>query len=155
MSHPSPDGSTTDAAARGLPGPADAPALVVISRFRVTGEGSRRTFVTAAEKALSALSAQTGCRAASLGQATDDPDLLMIRSEWVGVGAYRRALSAFDVKVDAVPLLSSAVDEPSAYEIVRHWDGDRLVETSSGLAADAGVVGLGHAAGASIPSVQP
>ena len=32
-------------------------------------------------------------------------------------GAYRRALSAYDVKLDAVPLLSRALDEPSAYEI--------------------------------------
>ena len=34
------------------------------------------------------------------------------------VGAYRRALSSYDVKVGAVPLLSRALDEPSAYEAV-------------------------------------
>ena len=38
---------------------------------------------------------------------------------WEDVGAYRRALSSYDVKVTAVPLLSRAVDEPSAYEVVR------------------------------------
>jgi hypothetical protein len=32
------------------------------------------------------------------------------------VGAYRRALSSYDVRVGAVPLLSRALDEPSAYE---------------------------------------
>ena len=31
------------------------------------------------------------------------------------MGSYRRALSAFEVKMTAVPLLSRAVDEPSAY----------------------------------------
>ena len=39
-------------------------------------------------------------------------------TRWEHVGAYRRALSTHDVKVRAVPLLSSALDEPSAYEVV-------------------------------------
>ncbi len=34
------------------------------------------------------------------------------------MGSYRRALSAYDVKLGAVPLLSRAVDEPSAYEVL-------------------------------------
>ena len=33
-------------------------------------------------------------------------------------GAYRRALSSYDVKLHAVPTLSRALDEPSAYEVV-------------------------------------
>ncbi len=37
---------------------------------------------------------------------------------WEHVGAYRRALSAYDVKLHAVPLLGRALDEPSAYELV-------------------------------------
>ena len=133
--------------------PVDAAPLLVVSRFRVAGEGSRERFLSAAQDALDALSAQAGCLAASLGQATDDPDLLILRTEWVGVGAYRRALSAFDVKVNAIPLLSSAIDEPSAYELVRSWDGSGTVIAASGLAADAGEVGLGHAAAASVASV--
>ena len=40
------------------------------------------------------------------------------RTRWENVGAYRRALSSYDVKLQAVPLLSRAVDEPSAYEVV-------------------------------------
>jgi len=34
----------------------------------------------------------------------------------VNVGSYRRALSPYDVKMAAVPLLSEAIDEPTAYE---------------------------------------
>ena len=37
-------------------------------------------------------------------------------TRWRDVGSYRRALSSYDVKVGAVPLLSRAIDEPSAYE---------------------------------------
>ncbi len=125
--------------------------VIVISRFRVPEE-DRPGFLSAADEALAALTAQTGCLAADLAQATDDPNLLLLRTEWAGIGAYRRALSAFDVKVRAVPLLSTCLDEPSAFESVRHWDGEQVVAHTSGLAADAGAVGLGHAAG---PDVDP
>ncbi len=47
----------------------------------------------------------------------------MLTTTWANVGSYRRALSAYDVKMTAVPLLSRAVDEPSAYETVGD-DGD-------------------------------
>ena len=130
------------------------PSLLVIGRFRVAA-GDREAFHVAATAAIEALSAQPGCRAASLGQSTDDSDLLVIRTEWDGVGAYRRALSAFDVKVRAIPLLSSAIDEPSAYELIHDWTPAGVTISNSGLAADAGAVGLGHAAGPAIASVTP
>jgi hypothetical protein len=37
-------------------------------------------------------------------------------TRWRDVGSYRRALSSYDVKVGAVPILSRAIDEPSAFE---------------------------------------
>jgi hypothetical protein len=42
----------------------------------------------------------------------------VLTTTWEHVGAYRRALSSYDVKLNAVPLLSRALDEPSAYELV-------------------------------------
>ena len=54
----------------------------------------------------------------SLARALDDPTLWVLTTRWDNVGAYRRALSSYDVKLQAVPLLSRAVDEPSAYEVV-------------------------------------
>ena len=128
-------------------------ALVVVSRFRVPPE-QRLTFLGAAETALATLGDQPGCRAVSLGQSTDEADLLLVRSEWDGIGAYRRALSAFDVKVHTVPLLSQALDEPSAFEVVWHRDPTGTTTAVSGLAADAGEVGLGSAAAASVPPVS-
>ena len=40
----------------------------------------------------------------------------VLTTEWVNVGSYRRALSPFEVKMTAVPLLSRCIDEPTAYE---------------------------------------
>lgn len=128
-------------------------ALLVVSRFRVA-ESDRTRFLDDAARALDALAVRPGCRAASLGQSTDEADLLVIRTEWEGVGAYRRALSDFDVKVHAIPLLSSAIDEPSAYELIRHHGTDAVTTAPSGLAADAGSVRLGEASSAIVPAVE-
>jgi hypothetical protein len=40
----------------------------------------------------------------------------VLTTRWHGAGSYRRALSAYDVKLTAVPVLGRALDEPSAYE---------------------------------------
>ena len=69
------------------------------------------------------------------------------------VGAYRRALSSYDVKLQAIPLLSQAFDEPSAFEVLRDGVGPAAVVVASGLAADAGDVSLGSAAAERVPSV--
>jgi hypothetical protein len=53
-----------------------------------------------------------------IGRNLDDPTLWVLTTQWENVGAYRRALSSYDVKLHAVPLLSRAIDEPSAYEVV-------------------------------------
>jgi len=100
------------------------------------------------------LAVQSGCRGIALGQATDDEELLLITSEWDSVGAYRRGLSSFDVKMHSIPLLSRGIDEPSAYELIRTVDADGVRTAASGLAADAGEVGLGAAASPDVPSVS-
>jgi len=127
--------------------------LIVVNRFRVP-VSERAAFLPAAEDALAVLTEQAGCLAGALGQATDDPDLLLLRTEWAGIGAYRHGLSAFDVKVRAVPLLSLSIDEPSAYEVIRFRDGDQIRSATSGLAADAEQVSLGMAAGPDIAPVE-
>lgn len=127
--------------------------VVVVSRFRVE-PGARAAFLANADDALAVLAAQPGCIAATLGQATDDPDLLLVHTQWAGIGAYRRALSSYDVKVRAVPVLALAIDEPSAYESVRVWDGTMIRRAETGLAADAGAVRLGDAAGPDVTSVR-
>lgn len=125
--------------------------LLVVGRYRVAPE-DRAAFHVDAAAALDVLSSQTGFTQGSIAQSTDDADLLLIRTEWSGVGAYRRALSAYDVKVGAVPLLSRAIDEPSAFEVVLHLTPSGSTTHPSGLAQDAGAVALGSAAG---PDVAP
>ena len=62
------------------------------------------------------LAQQRGYAEGNLGRNLDDQTLWVMVTRWQDVGSYRRALSSYDVKVGAVPILSRAVDEPSAYE---------------------------------------
>lgn len=122
--------------------------MLVVTRHRKP-EAQAREFLDAAKRALAALAGQTGYRAGRIGRATDDPALWVIATEWADVGSYRRALSAYQVRVEAVPLLSTACDEPSAFEVFYADDRDDGLppaESGSSRASDAGTVGLGQAA---------
>jgi hypothetical protein len=91
--------------------------VVVVNRFRVS-ETEQRAFRADLGRAHETLAMQQGYVAGRIGRNVDDPELWVLTTEWEGPGAYRRALSAYDVKLTAVPVLSRAVDEPSAYETV-------------------------------------
>ncbi len=88
----------------------------MVNRFRV--EQDEQDFQQAALAALAALAQRPGYVDGQVGRNVDDPTLWLLSTTWANVGSYRRALSAYEVKVSAVPLLSQAIDEPSAYEQV-------------------------------------
>ena len=91
--------------------------MLVVSRFRVPAAAAD-AFRGEMELAHAALAARPGYQRGTIGRNVDDPELWVLSTQWEHVGAYRRALSAYDVKLQAVPLLSRALDEPSAYEVV-------------------------------------
>ncbi len=86
---------------------------MVITRFRV---GQATDLTDRVHAALAVLSARTGFLDAALEQNLDEPDLWVLVTRWENVGSYRRALQGYESKVVVVPLLSEALDEPSAYE---------------------------------------
>lgn len=87
----------------------------MVNRFRVpVADGE--TFRADLEVARAALAARPGYVDGTVGRNLDDPELWVLTTTWEHVGAYRRALSSYDVKLHAVPLLGRALDEPSAYE---------------------------------------
>jgi heme-degrading monooxygenase HmoA len=90
--------------------------VLVLTRYRVADTESA-SFAAKADAALTALSARTGFVDGQVARNVDDPQLWTLTTRWDGVGSYRRALSAYEVKTTAVPLLSRAIDEPTAYEV--------------------------------------
>ena len=96
--------------------------MPVLTRFRLDGstDPAEETGLRAGlEEALAVLSEQRGFLDGHLGRNVDDPGLWVLQTRWEGPGAYRRALSAYDVKVRAWETLGRALDEPTAYEVVQ------------------------------------
>jgi hypothetical protein len=94
--------------------------VLVVNRF--VGVSDSAAFTARAHAALEVLAGRPGYRRGRLARALDEPDHWCLVTEWDSVGAYRRALSAFDVRVHATPLLAEAVPEPSAYEVLATAD---------------------------------
>ena len=82
----------------------------MVNRFR-GGPG----FDARLEPGVGLLSTKPGFREAEVAQNLDEPDLWVLVTRWDNVGSYRRALGGFESKMIVVPLLSEAIDEPSAY----------------------------------------
>jgi hypothetical protein len=87
--------------------------VLVVLRFTVTDDAS---FVAEAHAALGVLAARPGYRTGQLVRAYDDPTVWCLVTEWESVGAYRRALGAYEVKITATRLLGQAWPEASAFE---------------------------------------
>lgn len=118
--------------------------MLVVTRFRVP-PAQATPFRQKAREALGVLAGRPGFVRGNIGRSVDEPTLWIMTTEWKNVGAYRRALSSYEVKLGAVELLSSAIDEPSAFELLTD-------DEPSALAADADTVRLGRAAAPNVPT---
>jgi hypothetical protein len=123
--------------------------VLVVTRHRAD---QPEVFIAEARAALEVLAARPGFVSAEVGRAADDPEWWVVVTRWTGVGAYRRALSSYEVKLGAVRFLSSAVDEPSAYEVVEARGAAGEVSGGSDRAIDADSVGLGQASAPVVPT---
>jgi hypothetical protein len=101
--------------------------MLVVSRFDAAPDDIEERGRTA----LAVLAVRAGFVRGSLGRAADDPSAWVLVTEWVGVGAWRRALSSYDVKVHASPLLALGRDEPSAFEVLVATDAEGTREQGS------------------------
>jgi quinol monooxygenase YgiN len=120
--------------------------VLVVTRYRVAADDVE-AFRSDAEAALAVLVARPGCTGGLVGRAVDDAGLWTVTTTWESVGAYRRALGGYEVKLVAVPLMYRAIDEPTAYEHLVTWSPSAGLAThSTSLAADADVIGIGEAA---------
>ncbi len=88
--------------------------MFAIARFQVAIE-DQPTFLSDLERAHQALAACEGYLSGHVGRNTDEPNLVALVTQWRNIGSYRRALSNYQVKITAVPILARAIDEPGGY----------------------------------------
>lgn len=96
--------------------------MLAVTRLRAPDPGS--DLAPALEGLLRCLSARTGFDRGQAARALDDPGLWVLVTEWADVGAYRRCLSAYDVKLAFADLMPFVLDEPSAYAAVSTASAD-------------------------------
>ncbi|OYN90798.1 antibiotic biosynthesis monooxygenase family protein [Parenemella sanctibonifatiensis] len=89
--------------------------MIAVVRFQVPEAGVAE-FRARTEAAIAVLEQKPGLRSIDFGRNVDDPQLWTLTSRWQDVGSYRRALGGYESKMAVVPLLSLAIDEPTAYE---------------------------------------
>ena len=92
--------------------------MLVVNRFRIA-DSEAEDFRSALEHVHGLLRDKPGYVAGHIGRNADDPDLWAFVTEWDGPGAYRRAIGAHDIRVVVWEVIGRAIDEPSAYEVVR------------------------------------
>lgn len=110
--------------------------MFAVTRYRVPVPEAEE-FAGLAATALAALTARPGCLDGRVARAIDDPQLWLLSTRWANVGAYRRALSAPEVKLQAVPLMYRCIDEPTAFEDLTTWTPDEGIgEHHSDLVVD-------------------
>jgi quinol monooxygenase YgiN len=88
--------------------------MFAIARFKVPASQAAE-FRIEIERALQIFAEREGFISGDFGQNLDENDLWSLVTHWVNVGSYRRALSSTQVKMEVVPLLATAIDEPGAY----------------------------------------
>jgi hypothetical protein len=88
--------------------------VFAVTRLRAPA-GDVPALLSAATDLLAVLRTRPGFRDGAVGRAADDDSLCALWTTWDGVGAYRRALSAPEVKIAGAPVWVHALDEPGAY----------------------------------------
>jgi hypothetical protein len=88
--------------------------MFAVTRLRASGDDGE-TLAAAVPALLAALGARPGFRDGELGRSADEPSLYALVTRWDGIGSYRRALSAAEVKISGAPVWVFALDEPSVY----------------------------------------
>ena len=112
--------------------------MIAVVQLRPAADADPATFREQAAVALRALADRPGFRRGSLGRATDDAEAWLLLTEWESVGAYRRALGGYQVKLVGTPVMALALDQPSAFEELLRIDADGAEqESNSDRAADA------------------
>lgn len=89
--------------------------MIAIARFELPMSQADE-FRAELEAVKVVLSEAAGFRSGRIGQNLDEPTLWVLTTEWENVGSYRRALSSTRAKLEAIPVLARAIDEPGAYE---------------------------------------
>ena len=111
-------------------------AIAVIAQL-VVPEGDRAQFDQGYVRVGELVAQSPGFLSSELGQSTDSLQDLTLIHRWEGVGAYRKFLSRYEVKLEVIPFLSKFTKESVTVEIINDSQSDMSQRAASSLAPDA------------------
>ncbi len=94
-------------------------------------------FLELAGRLLEALAGADGFIDGSVARSPDEPDMWLMTTNWRDVGSMRRGFGSFDAKVAAAPVMLTAADRASAFEVLLHASPTGLVAHETDRAPDA------------------
>lgn len=97
--------------------------MIVVTEHRAGDE-----FIPLARALLESLAAADGFVDGQLCRSPDEPDTWLVVTSWRDVGSMRRGFGTFDAKVAAAPVMHSAVDRVSAFEVLLDVDAEGVRE---------------------------
>jgi quinol monooxygenase YgiN len=95
--------------------------VIVVTEHRAGEE-----FLPLARSLLQALAAAEGFESGQVGRSPDEPDVWLLVTSWRDVGSMRRGFGTFDAKVAAAPVMHTAADRVSAFEVLLEAGPDGL-----------------------------
>ncbi|MFL6163937.1 MAG: antibiotic biosynthesis monooxygenase family protein [Jatrophihabitantaceae bacterium] len=96
--------------------------MIAAIHLRPAAEADPAGFGEQAATTLRLLAERPGFRRGTVGRAIDDAGAWLLLTEWESVGAYRRALGGYQVKLQGTSVLAQALDQPSAFEELLRLD---------------------------------
>lgn len=86
----------------------------MLAVIRFTGS----SLEAAGEDVLAVLAGRPGFERGSFARSSEDDSRWVLVTEWVNVGAYRRAIQAGDTRIAGAALFACAADEPAGYDVL-------------------------------------
>lgn len=76
------------------------------------------SFVADVHDLLLVLAAAPGFISGELGRSPDEPDVMLLTARWQDAGSMRRGMGSYDAKVALAPVMVSAADDVSVFEVL-------------------------------------
>jgi heme-degrading monooxygenase HmoA len=103
--------------------------LIVVTEHRSGPE-----FLGVGRELLEVLARADGFERGELGRSPDDPGIWLVVTRWRDAGSMRRGFGGFEAKVAAAPVMVSASDRVSGFEVLVEVRDGTVLDRSSDLA---------------------
>ena len=113
------------------------PNTIAVIAQMVVPEDARAYFDQGYERMVELCTQSPGFLSSELGQSTDSLEDFTLIHRWADVGAYRKFLSRYEIKLEVIPFLSTFTKDSATVEIIRDSQSNQVERGTSSLAIDA------------------